>query len=107
MPPKHGKSVTMITPKPTSEGLTSLIRYPIIFFVMSEKFTIFYRPAQHEGQDNVNGNTYQYKIKLDIPFSNMTNGEQFAGIGGECVETGEYKRFRMDRITSMIKEVTV
>jgi len=106
MPPKHGKNVTMITPKPTSEGLTSnQISYNN--FVMSEKFTIFYRPAQHEGQDNVNGNTYQYKIKLDIPFSNMTNGEQFAGIGGECVETGEYKRFRMDRITSMIKEVTV
>ena len=72
---------------------------------MSEKFTIYYRPAQHEGQDNINSTTYKYRVKLDEPFSNMTNGEPFAGIGGECIETGKYKRFRMDRISSMIAEV--
>ncbi len=70
---------------------------------MSEKFTIYYRPFKHEGKENVNETTHRYRVKLDEPFSNMTNGEPFAGIGGECIETGKYKRFRMDRITSMIK----
>tara|TARA_R110002096_G_C14096254_1_gene678302 strand:- start:220 stop:444 length:225 start_codon:yes stop_codon:yes gene_type:complete len=71
---------------------------------MREKFTIFYRPAQHQGQENIKGLTYKYRIELDEPFANITNGEQFAGIGGKCLETGDYKRFRMDRITSMVGE---
>ena len=44
---------------------------------------------------------HSYKIELDEPFANRTNGETFAGIGGKCVETGEYKRFRMDRVEGM------
>ena len=74
---------------------------------MREKFTIFYRPAQHEGQENINSHTYKYRIELDEPFANITNGESFAGIGGKCLETGDYKRFRMDRITSLIGEFSI
>ncbi len=68
---------------------------------MREMFEIYYRPAQHDGVKNQENYMHSYKIELDEPFANRTNGETFAGIGGKCMETGDYKRFRMDRVEGM------
>ena len=37
---------------------------------------------------------FRYVVETDEPFKNLSNGEKFAGFGGKCVETGEYKRDR-------------
>ncbi len=68
---------------------------------MREKFIIHYRPSVHDGMDNKGNHLYCYEIELDEPFENRTEGETFSGIGGKCIHTGEYKRFRMDRIVTM------
>ena len=68
---------------------------------MREKFEIYYRPAIHHGKENKNNDLIVYRIELDEPFENRTEGEKFSGIGGTCTRTGEYKRFRMDRVVTM------
>ena len=68
---------------------------------MREKFIIHYRPAFHEGLENKANHLYCYEVELDESFNNRTEGEKFSGIGGTCTRTGEYKRFRMDRVVTM------
>ena len=68
---------------------------------MREIFDIYYRPTTHDGEENTGNLMHSYQIELDESFANRTNGEKFAGIGGKCMETGEYKRFRMDRVEGM------
>ena len=64
------------------------------------KVTINYEPAKHDGIENTDNSIFRYVV--DEPFENLSNGEKFAGFGGKCVETGEYKRFRWDRIESIV-----
>jgi hypothetical protein len=68
---------------------------------MREKFIIQYRPAVHDGLENKRNHLYCYEVELDESFDNRTEGEKFSGIGGTCTHTGQYKRFRMDRIVTM------
>ena len=85
-------------------GLTFVSRYEILLG-MRETYEIYYRPETHNGVKNEGNYMHIYQIELDEPFANRSNGEKFAGIGGTCVETGEYKRFRMDRVELMSNEV--
>ena len=64
-------------------------------------FNVMYRPAQHNGAENVNNEIYNYVIQTDEHFENLARKEKFAGITGKDVKTGEYKRFRFDRIVAM------
>ena len=66
------------------------------------KLTINYGPEKHNGIENTDNSIFRYVVETDEPFENRSNGEKFAGFGGKCVETGEYKRFRWDRIESII-----
>tara|TARA_R110002049_G_C8713819_1_gene524215 strand:+ start:265 stop:504 length:240 start_codon:yes stop_codon:yes gene_type:complete len=66
------------------------------------KVTINYEPAKHDGIENTDNSIFRYVVETDEPFENLSNGEKFAGFGGKCVETGEYKRFRWDRIESIV-----
>ena len=68
---------------------------------MREIMNIFYRPEIHNGVINKNNDLHSYRIELDESFENRSNNEKFAGIGGTCTETGNYKRFRMDRLEGM------
>ena len=68
---------------------------------MREKFEIYYRPAIHHGKENKNNDLIIYKIELDEAFENRTENEKFSGIGGTCLESGNYKRCRLDRIEGM------
>jgi len=81
--------------------LTFKSKSVIIFEVMREKFIIQYRPAVHDGLENKRNHLYCYEVELDESFDNRTEGEKFSGIGGTCIHTGQYKRFRMDRIVTM------
>jgi hypothetical protein len=81
--------------------LTFSLKFDLIDEVMKERMNIYYRPAKHNGVKNHENYMHTYCIELDESFENRSNGEKFAGIGGKCVETGEYKRFRMDRLAGM------
>ena len=61
-----------------------------------------YRPEVHEGQKNMEDKTYQYRVRMTDKFSNRTNSERFAGLSATCLETGAFKRFRWDRLESVI-----
>lgn len=65
------------------------------------RLAINYGPEKHNGIENTNNSVFRYVIETDEPFENRSNGEKFAGFGGKCIETGDYKRFRWDRIESI------
>ena len=65
-------------------------------------FLIYYRPAVHEGRDNLKGLAFNYSVEIEEQFANREENDDCAGITGKCVDTGEWKRFRWDRILSMV-----
>jgi len=65
-------------------------------------FLIYYRPAVHEGRDNLKGLAFNYSVEIEEQFANREENDDCAGITAKCVETGEWKRFRWDRILSMV-----
>ena len=71
------------------------------------KFSIEYRPAVHEGRENFQGMVFNYSIEVEEHFINRHDASckadtVSAGITARCIETGEWKRFRWDRILSMV-----
>ena len=71
------------------------------------KFSIEYRPAVHEGRENLQGMVFNYTVEVEEQFANGLNPSCWAdtvcaGITAKCIETGEWKRFRWDRILSMV-----
>ena len=66
------------------------------------KFLIYYRPAVHEGRDNLKGLAFNYSVEIEEQFANREENDDCAGITAKCVETGEWKRFRWDCILSMV-----
>ena len=64
-------------------------------------FNILYKPERHQGVENVDGKILNYVIQTDEHFQNLARKEKFAGITGKDVKTGEFKRFRFDRIVAM------
>ena len=65
-------------------------------------FLIYYRPAVHEGRDNLKGLAFNYSVEIEEQFANREENDDCAGITANCVETGEWKRFRWDRINSTV-----
>ena len=65
-------------------------------------FLIYYRPAVHEGRENLKGLAFNYSVEIEEQFANREENDDCAGITAKCVETGEWKRFRWDRILSMV-----
>jgi len=64
-------------------------------------FNILYKPERHHGVENVDGEILNYVIQTDEHFQNLARKEKFAGITGKDVKTGEFKRFRLERIIAM------
>ena len=70
-------------------------------------FLIEYRPAVHEGRENLKGLVFNYTVEVEEQFANRLNPSckadtVCAGITARCTETGEWKRFRWDCILSMV-----
>ena len=70
-------------------------------------FLIEYRPAVHEGRENLKGLVFNYTVEVEEQFANRQNPSckadtVCAGITARCTETGEWKRFRWDCILSMV-----
>jgi len=66
------------------------------------KFLIYYRPDVHEGRENLKGLAFNYHVEVEEQFANREENDDCAGITAKCVETGAWKRFRWDRILSMV-----
>tara|TARA_B100001939_G_C16824860_1_gene566003 strand:- start:251 stop:493 length:243 start_codon:yes stop_codon:yes gene_type:complete len=64
-------------------------------------FNILYRPERHEGSENVNDELYNYVVQTDESFENLSRKEKCAGLTAKDVSTGNFKRFRFDRIVAM------
>jgi hypothetical protein len=63
---------------------------------------LYYRPAKHEGQPNKTNKAFPYDVTVFESFANIANKEPFAGFEGIQIDTGKWKRFRMDRVISMV-----
>jgi len=66
-------------------------------------FNILYRPETHKGFKNDNDDVINYVVRTEEPFQNLARKEKFAGITATDVATGEFKRFRFDRILAVNK----
>ena len=66
-----------------------------------KKFLINYTPAVHEGQENADSKSFFYRVEMDEQFANREESDNSAGMSAKDTETGEWKRFRWDRITNM------
>ena len=69
---------------------------------MTMYYLVNYKPRVHEGQENKEDKIYQYRVQMDDKFRNDENGEHFAGLSAKCLETNSFKRFRWDRLESII-----
>ena len=67
-----------------------------------KKFIINYTPAVHEGQDNTQEKSFNYRVEMDEQFANRSEGDTSAGISAKQSDSGEWKRFRWDRINSAV-----
>ena len=70
-------------------------------------FLIEYRPAVHEGRENLQGLVFNYAVEVAEQFANRQNPSceadtVCAGITARCIESGEWKRFRWDCILKMV-----
>ena len=66
-------------------------------------FNVLYRPEKHNGVENNNDDVHSYVVRTEEPFQNLARKEKFAGITATDVATGEFKRFRFDRILAVNK----
>ena len=67
-----------------------------------KKFLINYTPAVHEGQENNEDKSFFYRVEMDEQFANRSEQDHSAGMSAKDTETGEWKRFRWDRIQSAV-----
>ena len=63
---------------------------------------IVYKPETHEGKANTENETHVYQVLVHQPFENLTKLESFSGFSAINMKDGKWKRFRMDRIVSMV-----
>ena len=63
---------------------------------------IAYTPEMHEGKPNTDNKTFVYEVLIHEPFKNLTKLESFSGFSAIHMKDGKWKRFRMDRIVSMV-----
>ncbi len=67
-----------------------------------KKFLVNYTPAVHEGQENADSKSFFYRVEMDEQFANREERDTSAGMSAKDTETGEWKRFRWDRINSTV-----
>jgi hypothetical protein len=67
-----------------------------------KKFLVNYTPAVHEGQENNEDKSFFYRVEMDEQFANRSEQDHSAGMSAKDTETGEWKRFRWDRIQSAV-----
>jgi|TARA_R110001583_G_scaffold63488_2_gene185796 hypothetical protein len=67
-----------------------------------KKFLVNYIPAVHEGQENNEDKSFFYRVEMDEQFANRSEQDHAAGMSAKDTETGEWKRFRWDRIQSAV-----
>lgn len=69
---------------------------------ITPNFLVTYAPAKHEGSDNHTNEPYLYRVRISgNVFTNMEEGHKPVGISG-MTEDGEFKRFRWDRINTLV-----
>ena len=67
-----------------------------------KKFLVNYTPAVHEGQENADSKSFFYRVEMDEQFANNDERDNSAGMSAKDIESGEWKRFRWDRINSTV-----
>ena len=67
-----------------------------------KKFIVNYTPAVHEGQDNAQEKSFNYRVEMDEQFANRSEGDTSAGMSAKETDSGLWKRFRWDRINSTV-----
>lgn len=64
-------------------------------------FSVLYRPEKHDGVENVNNDVHNYVVEPEEQFQNSSRNEKCAGLTAKDILTGDFKRFRFDRIVAM------
>jgi len=86
----------------TSDPNCVTIRFMEVRNYIGRTFNVTYRPATApDGSKNKDGEIFSYRIAVDSPFKNLTNGEAYAGFAAKDIQGG-WHRFRWDRILKMI-----
>ena len=86
----------------TSNPIYAIINFMELRNYIGRTFNITYRPATApDGSKNKDGEIFTYRIAVDSPFKNLTNGEEYAGFAAKDA-AGSWHRFRWDRILKMI-----
>ena len=67
-----------------------------------KKFLINYRPAVHQGQEHADNKSFAYSVEMEEQFANREERDTSAGMSAKDIESGEWKRFRWDRINSTV-----
>ena len=63
---------------------------------------LYYQPETHLNKPNTENKAYPYDVTVFESFANIANKEAFAGFEVIEIGTGKWKRFRMDRVISMV-----
>ena len=67
-----------------------------------KKFIINYTQAVHEGQENAQEKSFNYRVEMEEQFANRSEGDTSAGMSAKETDSGLWKRFRWDRINSAV-----
>ena len=67
-----------------------------------KKFLVKYIPAVHKGQKNADNKSFAYSVEMEEQFANRKERDDSAGMSARDIESGEWKRFRWDRIQSTV-----
>jgi hypothetical protein len=67
-----------------------------------KKFLVKYIPAVHEGQKNADNKSFAYSVEMEEQFANRKERDDSAGMSARDIDSGEWKRFRWDRIQSTV-----
>ena len=67
-----------------------------------KKFLVNYTPAVHEGQENADNKSFAYSVEMEEQFANREEHDDSAGMSARDIESGQWKRFRWDRINSTV-----
>tara|TARA_B100000519_G_scaffold9694_1_gene7638 strand:- start:280 stop:543 length:264 start_codon:yes stop_codon:yes gene_type:complete len=78
-------------------GIINLLKERVM-----KKFLINYRPAVHQGQENADNKSFAYSVEMEEQFANREERDDSAGMSARDIESGQWKRFRWDRINSTV-----
>ena len=66
------------------------------------RVNVVYIPETHNDIPNPAKESHVYEVLIHQPFENITKLEKFSGFSAINIKDGKWKRFRMDRIVSMV-----